>query len=75
MEKTITRFQNNIQDGFLNELRKQKLPVTVILTSGFQIKGIITNFDGFTIMINSNGKQQLVYKHAISTFVPSKNVE
>lgn len=70
-----TKTQINVQDRFLNEVRKNKIPVTIFLTSGFQIQGVITNYDGFTILINSNGKQQLIYKHAISTFVPSKKVE
>lgn len=73
MENTKTKI--NVQDRFLNELRKQKIPVTVFLTSGFQIQGTLTNYDGFTVMINSNGKQQLIYKHAISTFVPSKKID
>lgn len=64
----------NIQDTFLNQLRKESIPVTVFLTNGFQIRGIIKAFDNFTIVIDSDGRQQMVYKHAISTFQPQRNV-
>jgi host factor-I protein len=64
----------NIQDTFLNQLRKDSIPVTVYLTNGFQIRGQIRAFDNFTIVIDSEGRQQMVYKHAISTFMPSRNV-
>ncbi len=64
----------NIQDTFLNHLRKDNIPVTVYLTNGFQIRGIIRAFDNFTIVIDSEGRQQMVYKHAISTFQPQRNV-
>lgn len=64
----------NIQDHFLNQLRKDSVPVTVYLTNGFQIRGQIKAFDNFTIVIDSEGRQQMVYKHAISTFTPQRNV-
>ncbi|MCU6708212.1 RNA chaperone Hfq [Paenibacillus sp. J5C_2022] len=64
----------NIQDTFLNQLRKENIPVTVFLMNGFQIRGAIKAFDNFTIIIDSEGRQQMVYKHAISTFVPQRNV-
>ncbi|GBF78235.1 RNA-binding protein Hfq [Paenibacillus sp. 598K] len=64
----------NIQDTFLNQLRKDSVPVTVYLTNGFQIRGVIKAFDNFTIVIDSEGRQQMVYKHAISTFTPQRNV-
>ncbi|XEC92602.1 RNA chaperone Hfq [Paenibacillus tarimensis] len=64
----------NIQDTFLNQLRKDSIPVTVYLTNGFQIRGVIKAFDNFTIVIDSEGRQQMVYKHAISTFTPQRNV-
>lgn len=64
----------NIQDHFLNQLRKDSIPVTVYLTNGFQIRGTIRGFDNFTIIIDSEGRQQMVYKHAISTFTPQRNV-
>lgn len=64
----------NIQDNFLNQLRKENIPVTVYLTNGFQIRGIIKAFDNFTIIVDSEGKQQMIYKHAISTFMPLRSV-
>ncbi|MBQ6449258.1 RNA chaperone Hfq [Cytobacillus oceanisediminis] len=65
----------NIQDQFLNQLRKDGTNVTVFLLNGFQIRGFIKGFDNFTVLFESEGKQQLVYKHAISTFSPQKNVQ
>ncbi len=64
----------NIQDQFLNQLRKENIYVTVFLLNGFQLRGLIKGFDNFTVLIESEGKQQLIYKHAISTFVPKKNI-
>ena len=64
----------NIQDQYLNNLRKEHIPVTVFLTNGFQLRGIIKAFDNFTVLLETDGKQQLIYKHAISTFAPSKNI-
>ncbi|TCS83041.1 RNA chaperone Hfq [Tepidibacillus fermentans] len=64
----------NIQDTFLNVARKEHIPVTIFLMNGFQLRGLIKAFDNFTIILESEGKQQMVYKHAISTFVPSKNI-
>ncbi|WP_339063112.1 RNA chaperone Hfq [Tepidibacillus marianensis] len=64
----------NIQDTFLNVARKEHIPVTIFLMNGFQLRGLIKAFDNFTIVLESEGKQQMVYKHAISTFVPSKNI-
>ncbi|HLS67388.1 MAG TPA: RNA chaperone Hfq [Pseudogracilibacillus sp.] len=64
----------NIQDFYLNQLRKERIAVTVFLTNGFQLRGVVKSFDNFTVLLESEGKQQLIYKHAISTFVPAKNV-
>jgi len=64
----------NLQDVFLNQVRKDHTSVTIFLTNGFQLKGIVKGFDNFTVVIDSDGKQQLVYKHAISIIVPSKPV-
>jgi host factor-I protein len=64
----------NIQDTFLNQIRKESIPVTIYLVNGFQLRGIIRGFDNFTIVIDSEGKQQMVYKHAISTFTPARPV-
>ena len=65
----------NIQDQFLNQLRKDNTYVTVFLLNGFQIRGQIKGFDNFTVLFESEGKQQLVFKHAISTFAPQRNVQ
>jgi host factor-I protein len=65
----------NIQDNFLNQLRKDGTLVTVFLLNGYQLKGVVKGFDNFTVLLESDGKQQLIYKHAISTFVPQKTVQ
>ncbi len=65
----------NIQDQYLNQLRKDGTNVTVFLLNGFQLRGQIKGFDNFTVLFESEGKQQLVYKHAISTFAPQRNVQ
>ncbi|MBS4172608.1 RNA chaperone Hfq [Bacillus sp. FJAT-49736] len=65
----------NIQDQFLNQLRKDGTSVTVFLLNGFQLRGQVKGFDNFTVLFESEGKQQLVFKHAISTFAPQKNVQ
>ncbi len=64
----------NLQDVFLNQVRKEKIPVTVYLTNGFQLKGVVKGFDNFTVVLDSDGRQQLIYKHAISTVSPMKIV-
>lgn len=64
----------NIQDQFLNQLRKDSIPVTVFLLNGFQLRGLVKSFDNFTVILETDGKQQLLYKHAISTFSPQRNV-
>jgi len=65
----------NIQDNYLNQLRKNDIFVTVFLLNGFQLKGLVKSYDNFTVLFESDGKQQLIYKHAISTFAPSKPVK
>ena len=64
----------NLQDLLLNQLRKEKLQVTIFLTNGFQLKGIVRGFDNFVVLLESEGKQHMLYKHAISTVCPSKTV-
>ncbi|WP_182199232.1 RNA chaperone Hfq [Paraliobacillus salinarum] len=64
----------NIQDQYLNQLRKDHIQVTVFLTNGFQLRGTVKAFDNFTVLLETDGKQQLLFKHAISTFAPVKNV-
>ena len=64
----------NLQDVFLNQVRKEHIGVIIYLTNGFQLKGLVKGFDNFTVVLESEGKQQLVYKHAISTISPIKAV-
>jgi host factor-I protein len=70
----VNKQQINIQDNFLNQIRRESIPVIIYLVNGFQIRGLVKAFDNFTIIVESEGKQQMVYKHAISTFTPMKNV-
>lgn len=60
----------NLQDSFLNQVRKENMPVVIYLVNGFQLRGSVKGFDNFTVIIENEGKQQLVYKHAISTITP-----
>ena len=62
----------NLQDAILKECRREKAPVTLFLMNGFQLRGIITGFDSFVVVLVSDGKQQMIYKHAISTLAPMK---
>jgi len=64
----------NLQDAFLNQVRKENILVTVYLVNGYQLKGYIRGFDNFTVMLENDGRQQLVYKHALSTVMPSRNL-
>jgi len=64
----------NLQDNFLNYLRKENIPVTIYLVNGFQLKGLIRGFDNFTVVVEFEGKQQMVYKHAISTVMPQRPI-
>ena len=66
--------QQNLQDIFLNQARRNGVPLTVFLMNGFQIRGVCTGFDNFTVVMNSEGKQQLIYKHAISTIIPMRPI-
>ncbi len=63
-----------MQDSFLNQARKTAVPLTVFLVNGFQLRGVVTGFDSFTVVVNSEGRQQLIYKHAISTIAPAKPI-
>ena len=62
----------NLQDAILNEVRRDKIPVTLFLMNGFQLRGIITGYDSFVVVLVTDGKQQMIYKHAISTLAPMK---
>jgi host factor-I protein len=64
----------NLQDNFLNIARKEDMMLTVFLVNGYQIKGTVRSFDNFTILLNVDNKQQLVYKHAVSTIIPFRNI-
>jgi len=70
----MNKSTNNLQDLVLNGARKNKLLVTLYLTNGFQLKGNVTGFDNFTVILNCDGKQMMIYKHAISTITPSKPI-
>ena len=65
----------NLQDLFLLSARRTRVPVTVFLVNGFQMRGIVTGFDSFVVILESDGKQQMLYKHAISTIVPVSPVD
>ena len=65
----------NYQDQFLAAARREKSAVTVFLMNGFQMKGIIRGFDSFVVMVESEGRQQMIFKHAISTIMPPKPLE
>ena len=60
----------NLQDAILKECRRDKVPVTLFLMNGFQLRGVITGFDSFVVVLVTDGKQQMIYKHAISTLAP-----
>ncbi len=64
----------NLQDTFLNQARKENMLTTVFLVNGYQIKGVVRSFDNFTLLLEVEGKQQLVYKHAVSTIIPMRNI-
>ena len=60
----------NLQDAILKEVRRERIPVTLFLMNGFQLRGVVTGCDSFVVVLNTDGKQQMIYKHAISTLVP-----
>ena len=62
----------NLQDVFLNQARRERMPVTLFLMNGFQLRGIIRGFDAFVVIVDSEGRQQMIYKHAISTVAPAR---
>lgn len=70
----MTKGQASLQDGFLNLLRKENIPVTVYLVNGYQLKGQIRGFDSFTVLLELEGKLQLIYKHALSTVTPMRSL-
>jgi host factor-I protein len=70
----VNKVTVNLQDNFLNAARKDDLMLTIFLVNGYQIKGTVRSFDNFTILLNVDNKQQLVYKHAVSTIIPFRNI-
>ena len=70
----MTSDRQNLQDAFLNQVRKEKNSVTVFLINGVKLQGVITWFDNFCLLLRRDGQSQLVYKHAISTIMPSQNI-
>ena len=69
MQKT-----QNLQDAFLNYIRREKIPVTLFLMNGFQLRGVVRSFDSFVVLIDADGRQQMIYKHAISTVATARPV-
>lgn len=65
----------NLQDVFLNKARKDNISITIFLMNGYQIKGTVEGFDNYTIVLKCDNKQQLIYKHAISTIIPVNQIE
>ncbi len=65
----------NIQETFLTKAKRERLPMTVFLMNGFQLRGVLTGFDAFAVILDSDGKQQMIYKHAISTIVPVRPID
>lgn len=70
----MTKPQINLQDAFLNQCRKENILVTIFLVNGFKLKGMVRGFDNFTVILESEGRQKMVYKHAVSTIEPLKTV-
>ncbi|MBC7105070.1 MAG: RNA chaperone Hfq [Firmicutes bacterium] len=70
----MSKPQPNLQDAFLNQVRKENIPVTMYLINGFQLKGVLRGFDNFTVIMESEGRQLMIYKHAISTINPARPV-
>lgn len=72
--KNMASDRQNLQDAFLNHVRKTKVPVTIFLINGVKLQGVITWFDNFCVLLRRDGQSQLVYKHAISTIMPSQPI-
>ena len=64
--------KQNLQDTFLNQVRRERMAVTLFLMNGFQLRGMIRGFDAFVVIVESEGRQQMIYKHAISTVAPAR---
>ena len=72
--QAIMQKTQNLQDAFLNYIRREKIPVTLFLMNGFQLRGVVRSFDSFVVLIDADGRQQMIYKHAISTVAPARPV-
>lgn len=70
----VNKQQNNLQDVFLNNARKNRIQLIIHLLNGFQLKGIVKGFDNFTVILDCDNKQMLIYKHSISTITPAKPI-
>jgi len=66
---------NTLQEAILEEVKRDKVPVTLFLMNGFQLRGTVTGYDSFVVVLVSDGKQQMIYKHAISTLAPMKPIK
>ncbi|MBR2901635.1 MAG: RNA chaperone Hfq [Clostridia bacterium] len=75
MEKDIKNRGINIQDVFLNHVRKTNNPVTIFITNGVQVRGLVKAFDNFIVVLETDGRQQMIYKHAISTISPTRAID
>jgi len=71
----VTDKKQNLQDTFLNSVRKSKTPLTIFLVNGVKLQGVVSWFDNFCVLLRRDGQSQLVYKHAISTIMPSQPVQ
>jgi host factor-I protein len=74
-EETMVKQTKNLQDNFLNLARKEKMEITIYLMNGVPIKGRVLSFDNFTILVEVDKKQNMIYKHAVSTIVPLKPLQ
>ncbi|MDR0434035.1 MAG: RNA chaperone Hfq [Gracilibacteraceae bacterium] len=70
----MTKSALNLQDSFLNQLRRENVPVTIYLVNGFQLRGLVRGFDNYTVFLEFEGRQQLIFKHAISTIMPNRTI-
>ena len=71
----MTEKKQNLQDTFLNSVRKSKTPLTIFLVNGVKLQGVVSWFDNFCVLLRRDGQSQLVYKHAISTIMPAQPVQ
>ena len=67
--------QNNLQEAILHEVQREHIPVTLFLMNGFQLRGTVTGYDSFVVVLVTDGKQQMIYKHAISTLAPIRTLK